>query len=189
MTSSPRKTRRAWNEPGHAHFLTYSCYKRLPLLTRDASRRWAIEAMDGARRSHDFAIWAYVIMPEHVHVLICPRTDRYEMKSILGALKRPVAVAARRHLVSTGQTKWLDRLTEQTTGRAKFRFWQPGGGFDHNIFQERTVSAVVDYIHANPVRRGLVFRATDWRWSSAGFWDGDRDATLVMDNPADYWAG
>lgn len=72
MLTSHRKTRRAWDEPGHAHFLTYSCYQRLPLLSRDRTRRWVIEAMDRTRRKLDVHLWAYVIMPEHVHVLLRP---------------------------------------------------------------------------------------------------------------------
>jgi len=45
----PRKTRRSWDEPGHAHFLTWSCYRRLPLLTAERTRRWVVEAMDEVR--------------------------------------------------------------------------------------------------------------------------------------------
>jgi hypothetical protein len=73
MSSPVRKTRRTWNEPGHVHFLTYSCFRRLPLLTRDRTRRWVLESLDSARQSLDLALWAYVIMPEHVHVVLCPR--------------------------------------------------------------------------------------------------------------------
>lgn len=98
-----RKTRKAWNEPGDAHFLTYSCYRRLPLLTRPRSRGWVIQALDEARRTHHLALWAYVIMPEHVHALVLPRQPRYEMRRILAALKRPVSTAARRHLVEIGE--------------------------------------------------------------------------------------
>jgi len=69
----PRKTRIAWNEAGHAHFLTYSCFQRLPLLTRDRTRKWVIAAMEDLRQSLHVAHWAYVIMPEHVHVLLYPQ--------------------------------------------------------------------------------------------------------------------
>ena len=70
MTGLYRKSRRSFNEPGHAHFLTYSCHERLPLLAKDRVRRWVIDAMDVARRRHEFALLGYVIMPEHVHQLI-----------------------------------------------------------------------------------------------------------------------
>lgn len=183
MTSEIRKTRKAWDEPGHAHFLTYSCYRRLPLLSRDRTRRWVINAMEAARRELDVALWAYVIMPEHVHLLLCPRQARYEIRRILGALKRPVATAVKAFLTQRGEREWLERLTVRYPQREVFRFWQPGGGFDHNVFRQKTVAAVVEYIHTNPVRRGLVGDPTDWEWSSARFWEGTSNVPLAMDHP------
>jgi putative transposase len=185
MKPAPRKTRRAWNEPGHAHFLTYSCFRRWPLLTRERTRWWVIAALEHARRTLDLALWAYVIMPEHVHVLLHPQSAGYQMRRILVALKQPVAKAARQYLEDTGQRVWLERLTVRYPSRRMFRFWQPGGGFDHNIFQEKTVAAVMEYIHANPVRRELVARPTDWEWSSVRFWEGWQDVPIRMDHPRD----
>ncbi len=183
MHELPRKTRRSFNEPGHAHFLTYSCFRRWPLLARDRTRRWVLEALEATRRRLDVALWAYVIMPEHVHVLLCPHQAEYEMRRILVALKRPVSDAARRYLERIHDDKWLDRLSAEYPSRRVFRFWQPGGGFDRNIFRSRTVPAVIDSIHANPVRRGLVACPTDWPWSSARFWDGWPGVPLCMDDP------
>jgi hypothetical protein len=50
-----------------------------------------------------------------------------------------------------------------------------------NIVHRKTLHAVIDCIHANPVRRGLVERPTDWTWSSARFWDGWPDAFMRVD--------
>ena len=183
MESPPRKTRQSWNEPGHAHFLTYSCNKRLPLLTKDRTRRWIIGAIDDTRRRLDVAMWAYVIMPEHVHILLRPRDAQHEMRRILVGLKRPVSDSARKYLEEIDDDDWLDRLSAEYPSRRVFRFWQPGGGFDRNVFRERSVPAIIDYIHANPVRRGLVERPTDWLWSSARFWDGCTDVPIRMDQP------
>ena len=184
MKKLPRKTRRAWNEPGHAHFLTYSCLHRIKLLNSDRSRGWVVQAMERLRHEQNVALWAYVIMPEHVHLLICPHDDEYQMRRILAVLKRPVSDAARDYLVRTGQTAWPKRLTVIYPSRKVFRFWQPGGGFDHNIFKEKTVPTVVDYIHENPVRRRLVDRPADWEWSSAEYWEGGSNVPIRMDHPA-----
>ena len=48
-----------------------------------------------------------------------------------------------------------------------FRFWREGPGYDRNLTQPTTILSVIDYVHENPVRRGLVLRAIDWRRSSA----------------------
>jgi putative transposase len=177
------KTRRSWNEPGHAHFLTYSCNQRWPLLKRHRAGQWVVDALERARRELEFAIWAYVIMPEHVHVLMCPNSAPYDMSRILVALKKPVATCANAYLRSTDNQAWLDRLTVRYPSRSVFRFWQAGGGYDRNIFRDASVPSIVDYIHANPIRRGLVDRATDWEWSSARFWDGWEDVPIRMDQP------
>jgi len=183
MKPLTRKTRRAWNDAGHAHFLTYSCHRRLPLLIRDRTRMWVIDALEKARERLNVALWAYLTMPEHVHVLLRPRAADSEIRRVLVALKQPVAKAARQWLEDRRERAWLDRLTVDYPSRRVFRFWQPGGGFDHNVFREKTVPAIVEYIHANPVRRHLVSHPTDWIWSSARFWDGWADVPLRMDQP------
>jgi hypothetical protein len=66
--------------------------------------------------------------------------------------------------------------------------WTPprrplGGGFDHNVFREETVPAVIDYTHANPVRQGLVAQSTAWQWSSARFREAWPNVPLGMDDP------
>ena len=167
MSHEYRKKRRAIDEPGQAHFLTFSCWKRLPLLSKDRSRQWLIEAIDQVRREQDLAIWAYVIMPEHMHLLVMPRRHDYEMRRILAAIKAPVSRAAKSFLVGSGDTEWIERLSAHHGAREVFRFWQPGGGYDQNLWNERPLLEVISYIHANPVRRGLVERPTDWYWSSA----------------------
>jgi putative transposase len=182
MTIRARKTRRAHNDPGHAHYLTYSTYQRLALLSRDRTRKWVIESLDHTRQKLDVALWAYVIMPEHVHVLLHPRSPQYELRRILAALKHPVAPTAHQWLEEHQESAWLNRLTIAYPSRQVFRFWQPGGGFDRNVFREKTVPAIIDYIHAKPVRRGLVAQPTDWEWSSARFWAGECDVPLKMDD-------
>ena len=183
MTKLIKKTRKAWNEPGHAHFLTYSCVGRLALLSTARTRTWVIQALEQTRRRLDIDLWAYVIMPEHVHLVLCPRQPDYEMRRILVQLKRPVADAARQHLEDCCNESWLERLRVRYPSRTVFRFWQPGGGFDHNIFKQETLETVMDYVHANPVRRGLADVPTDWAWSSARFWNGATDTPIRMDHP------
>jgi putative transposase len=75
----------------------------------------------------------------------------------------------------------LRRLTVREGKDEVFRFWLPGGGFDENIWNEQPSPEILDYIHMNPVRRELVEHPTDWVWSSARFWSGDRDVPLLMD--------
>jgi putative transposase len=181
MSAIHRKRKLTYDLPGHAHFLTYSCYQRLPLLSKDRTCEWVVEAMQVARRKFDFDLWAFVLMPEHVHVLLRPRQERYQLSRILAALKRPVSSRAKEYLVALDNRLWLKKLTVVENGSRVFRFWQAGGGYDKNLWNDRAILEVIDYIHANPVRRGLVERPTDWYWSSARFWAGDYSGPLEMD--------
>jgi len=181
MTNQPhQKTRKSHNIPNHAHFLTFSCHQHLPLLDSDRTRAWFIESLKVMRQKLDVAVVAYVIMPEHVHLLIRPRSHEYEISKILASCKRSVSMQAREWLTEHDPA-WIQRLTVRRGDRTDFRFWQAGGGDDENITSTRSIEEIASYIHANPVRRGLVSRATDWEWSSARFWAGIEDVRMAMD--------
>jgi len=173
-----RKLRRSSEDPGCAHELTFSCYHRLPLLSRDRTRQWLLESLDQARRKRDLELWAYVIMPEHVHVLFLPRDPQYRVRTILQTIKQPVMRRAINYL-QEHNPGWLDRLRSQPEGSP--RFWQPGGGYDRNIDYAATAWSVVDYIHNNPVRKELASCPTDWVWSSARWYAGLDGVVLPMD--------
>jgi putative transposase len=176
-----RKRRKSFNDPGHAHELTFSCYRRWPMLGKDRARAWLIDALANSRRRWNIELWAYVIMPEHVHVLLCPREECYDMALILKALKQPVSRNAVRYL-RRHAPDWLAKLrVTQPSGRVQHHFWQPGGGYDRNIVHDKTAWACVDYIHDNPVRRGLVDSSTQWPWSSARWYAGLEGIKLPMD--------
>jgi putative transposase len=183
MSTHHRKQKKTYNEPGHAHYLTFSCFDRLPLLGKDRTRNWFLEAIDTARTRHDLMLVAYVIMPEHAHLLVWPRKKEYNISRFLYDVKRPVSIQARQWLETHGGEEWLRRLTVKRGGVDTFRFWLPGGGYDKNIVRREDLWHVAKYIHENPVRRELVPRTTDWAWSSARFWAGDKSAPLQMEFP------
>lgn len=151
-----RKLRGSHNDPGQAHELTFSCYHGLPLLGKDRTRQWFVDALDQARRKLDLELWAYVIMPEHAHVLLLPRTTDYEVGRILKAIKQPVGQRAIRSLRTDAPEHLAKLRVNRTSGRVEHRFWQQGGGYDRNMHDARTAWASVNYLHDNPVRRGLV---------------------------------
>jgi len=103
------------------------------------------------------------------------------MGVLLKAIKRPVSWNAKQLLIASGNTVWLRRLTVRRGARKVFRFWEAGGGFDRNLWHAEAVQEAVQYIHANPVRRGLVEKPTEWPWSSARFWAGLDGVLLPME--------
>lgn len=81
-----------------------------------------------------------------------------------------------------GSPQYLARLEDiQPNGSRSYRFWQRGGGYDRNLSSTPEVHRKLRYIHENPVRRGLVQRTIDWRWSSALAWETGTDEPLSLD--------
>src|SRR5687767_9979411 len=104
-------------------------------------------------------------MPEHVHLLVFPKSRDYDIALIRKAIKSPVAREAIAFLKEHAP-EWLPRITRRRGTKTERLFWQSGGGYDRNVISRRTLLSAI-YIHQNPVRRGLVERAEEWRWSSA----------------------
>lgn len=176
-----RKRRKSWHKEGQAHELTFTCYQRIPMLARDRTREWFVQVLDRARKKIGFEIWAYVIMPDHAHVLVWPKHMEATTGRMLHAIKQPVAVRAIRWL-RANSPKFLERLShELPSGEVKHRLWEVGGGYDRNMWTGDAIWNAVRYIHQNPVRKGLVEKAADWKWSSAAWYAGREDVPLKMD--------
>lgn len=116
-----RHLRRSFNDPGHAHELTFCCYHGYKLLAKDRSREWFVEALDRARRIHHFLLFAYVIMPEHAHILTVPERWEYKVSKFLKSAKKGVSQRAFSFL-ERERPDWLERLTQPAR-------WQGGTAF------------------------------------------------------------
>ena len=144
------KTLRRYNDPGHAHALTFSCFRGQTFLSKDRTRRWFCEAVTRACEKHRFVVWAYVVMPEHVHLLVCPSEREYDAGAFCGSLKLSVSRKAVAW-VRANTPDFLPRMRDaQPNGKFTHRFWQRGGGHDRNLFRTRTVHQQIEYIHLNP---------------------------------------
>jgi putative transposase len=167
MGSPTRGKRLITDTPGHAHALTFSCFRNRTFLIGDRSRGWLADALQAARIKCGFDLWAYVFMPNHVHILLFPRSERIDMPFIRSQIKEPVAKAATDWTAANAPEFLEQMLDEQPNGRRAFRFWQRGGGYDRDIWNPTYLWEMLDYIHGNPVRAGICDRPQDWHWSSA----------------------
>ena len=110
-------------------------------------------------------------MPDHVHLVVWPRDRQYDDSDFLKAVKEPVSRRAIQFLRREAPA-WLEKIRVRRGLRIEHHFWQPGRGHDRNITASKTLLSMIEYVHLNPVRRGLVKRARDWKWSSAGWFEG-----------------
>jgi len=126
------------------HFLTFSCYRRRPNFRSPQSRTTFECALERVRQRYGLCIYGYVVMPEHVHLLM-NEPERGTLAQALQSLKQGVA--------------------RRLALRAADPFWQ-ARYYDFNVWGEAKFGEKLRYIHRNPVQRGLVNRPEDWPWSS-----------------------
>ena len=175
-----RKQCKRWDIEGHAHFLTFSCFRNQPFLRTDRVCTWFAEIIDTARNKHPFDLWGYVFMPDHAHLLLLPKPGTKVSRNLYSLklpLTRRVVAWARRN-----QPRFLAEMAhQQSNGKITHRFWQRGGGHDRNIWSAEEAHEKLRYIHGNPVRRGLVERPEEWLWSSARVRSENADPVLRID--------
>lgn len=143
----PSRLRR-YHQHGTDHFLTFSCYRRLALFRSDHAKQVFEEKLEQVRQWYDFYIYGYVVMPEHIHLLVSePR-------------EKPLSLALQmlKHLVSR-------ELPHPGEGG----FWE-SRYYDFNVFTQRKWTEKLRYLHRNPVIRRLVEKPEDWCWSSYRHW-------------------
>jgi putative transposase len=182
----PSRLRRH-DEFGQVHFLTISCFRRLQFFRHDAVKLSFIRAMEVTRGKHGVRWLGYVVMPEHVHVLALPQrlgSDQvtpisvvlHDLKQRSGHAGKEALREAWREHRSLG-TKPLDAWA---TGIGPKPFWKPRA-YDFNVVAEQKVSEKLEYMHRNPVTRGLVERPEQWRWSSYRFYELGDESLIRMD--------
>ena len=169
-----------------ALYITIVSKNRLPVFRTTQMKEVLCRAIDEARRSAGFLLFAYVIMWDHMHLL----TNRPSTTSnVLRVLKSLTARRLIDYLKENSHFSSLAKLQHQERNRNyKYALWQTEKNvlpvFSEGMFMEK-----VNYIHQNPVRAELSDRAEDYQWSSARIWKGRplESEPLLMDNDLIYW--
>jgi REP element-mobilizing transposase RayT len=169
-----------------ALYITIVTNNRLPLFKTDQMKVVLCRAIDEARTKAAFLLFAYVIMIDHLRVLTsCPTATSDVLRVLKGLTARRVID----YLKENNYLSSLSKLEHQERDRNhRYSLWQR----EKNvlpIFSEGMFMQKVNYIHQNPVRAGLVERATDYRWSSARIWQGCplEDEPLLVDKELINW--
>ena len=136
---------------GDLHFVTFSCFGWRPLLGTPDTRNCFVHVLAEVRTRRAFSLIGYVVMPEHVHLLIT-EPSRGDPSKPLQVLKQ----RASRNLLPKRRDG--DSCAEQ-------HFWQRRF-HDFNVWSGKKITEKLNYMHLNPVKRGLVVHPNDWPWSS-----------------------
>ncbi len=130
------------------HFLTFSCRHREPKLDPAPRKQLFLETLERVRQRYQFPVIGYVVMPEHVHLLV-GEPQIGDLSVVLQVLKQTVS----RH------------VSREDKPEDKESFWQ-SRFYDFNVRTEHKRAEKLRYMHRNPVTRGLVASPEDWPWSS-----------------------
>jgi putative transposase len=171
----------------HAHELTFNCFHRSPFLSRDRVCEWLAASIRTECVDLEFSLWAFVFMPDHVHLIVHPTRPAYDVAEFLSQVKQPTSRKALAFL-RREFPEWVENLKVQRGQRTECHFWQPGGGFDRNITEPSTLEKMIDYVHLNPVRKGLVAQPDRWKWSSARYFlSGEQLPSLAVTRIPPEW--
>lgn len=132
-----------FHESGQTHFVTFCCCHRRPLFLTLTSKLTFETALERVRRSFLLNVYGYVVMPEHVHLLL-GEPERETLADALKSLKQGVS----RRLIGPAEHFWQKRY------------------YDFNVRNEAQFVEKLRYIHRNPVKRELCARPEGWEWSS-----------------------
>jgi len=144
----------------HLHFITCSCYRRLPLLNGARVRDRLLSTLEQTRQRYRFVVVGYVVMPEHLHLLIT-EPEVGNPSTVMQVLKQRTARALlpkRKRRDPRQITLFRDKVGHRAFWQARF--------YDFNVWTTKKRAEKLRYMHRNPVKRRLVDSPEQWRWSS-----------------------
>jgi putative transposase len=162
----PKNLKRYYGR-GDLHFVTFNCYRRIPLLRTIGARNMFVKALGAIRDRYKFSLVGYVVMPEHVHLLLS-EPPKSTPSIVLKVLKQRVARDLRRKKRKARNDQL--HLAFMTGEVGLPRFWQPRF-HDFNVYSRYKLRQKLEYMHENPVKRGLVKNSGEWIWSSFWFYE------------------
>ena len=145
---------------GDLHFITFSCYRRRGYLGTARARDRFVKILDQVRARFRFLLIGYVVMPEHVH-LVMSEPPKGNPSKVLQVLKQRVS----RSLRKPGRKPSAQLSLMFAAAKDSPAFWQRRF-YDFNVWSSKKLKEKLDYIHRNPVQRGLGLHPKDWPWSS-----------------------
>jgi REP element-mobilizing transposase RayT len=167
---------------GSIYYITNVTYNRLKIFTKPSFIILIIDSLNYYRYQYSCKIIGYVIMPDHIHLLIWPREEK-AVTGLMRDFKRFTSGRITRQAKVEGKAEWVDmfEFAGSETGRAEYKVWQDSF-WEQSIYTEKLLKQKLDYIHLNPVRAGIVETATDYHYSSYRNYSLDDNQLIEIDS-------
>ena len=151
-------------QTGHSHFVTFTCYRRLPHLADGQACSVVLRALENTRRRYGLRVYGFALMPEHVHLLL----NEPERGTLAFALQSLKSASAR-----------MARSGEMEVGNGPF--WQ-ARYYDRYMRDYAEFSEKLQYLHRNPVKRGLCASPEQGPWSSFRHYLSGADVGVALES-------
>jgi len=161
---------------GDLHFITFSCYRRRAYLGTVRARDRFVKILGQVRARYAFQLLGYVVMPEHVHLVIS-EPKRGTPSQVLQVLKQRVSRASRRRPRNASAQLSLPFCSAREEAPA---YWQRRF-YDFNVWSSGKLREKLNYMHGNPVQRKLVRHPRDWPWSSWSHYEKGKAGLIEID--------
>ena len=163
--------RRVIDHPNALHFVTFSTYQRRRFLAPDRTRYIVLEVLQSCLEKHRASCHGFVVMPDHVHALLTVAIDSH-ISTFLHAWKKTSSYRIK-HFYAQELTKYHEACPDDCT------IWQ-ASFYDHNVESDEKFNEKIEYMHTNPVTAGLCTTILDWPWSSARFYEEDKEVGVTI---------
>ena len=170
--------------PGAAYFLTATVVDYTVIFDEKAYAATVLDNLDFYRKKYRFRLYAYVIMPEHLHLVIHSSSET-RITDIMRDFKSYTSKKLTAQLKEDGRVEVLSRLRRSSSSKIEQPFGAPGNRAV-GIYSENVLRTKVNYIHANPLRRGLVEEPADYPYSSYRNYYLDDESLIKIDKE---WLG
>lgn len=160
---------------GDLHFITFSCRERLPLLGSAGARNVFVAMLDEVRTQQEFRLLGFVVMPEHVHMVVS-EPEIGTPSDIMLSLKERVSF----RLNPSREKAPAEVADSRPSEGDPYAFWQRRF-YDFNVWSSGKLEQKLDYMHRNPVARGLVKHPKDWPWSSWAYYEKGVEGLIRID--------
>jgi REP element-mobilizing transposase RayT len=159
-----------FHSDGALFYVTFSVVDWLPIFVSDAACKIVTESLNFCHRQKGLRINAYVIRPTHLHaILFLADFQAKALEQVVTDFRKFSGRRLADFCAEYMPVCFHSVLVKRAGGDRERRLWQPTR-HPVQIETERFWQAKIDYLHLNPVRKGLVRAAEHWRFSSAGFW-------------------
>jgi len=162
------------------YFFTFRVIEWLPIFISEKPCLILTNSLNFAYENRSLGIYAYVIMPTHFHAILFDRgNDSNRLRETITNLRKFTGRSLSDFCSSELPACFEMVLHSESGNDRERRFWHPTIHAEA-VFSQSFLKQKVDYLHHNPVRKGLVAHPQDWRFSSSRFWDGESQNNDVI---------